>query len=138
MNKIGVDTNVFIYAFVAESDYQTQSENFLQYARETLFTTTKNISEFIAVCSKLNIPYPDILNFIKEIKQHVVILFPDEKSLEKFEELITKYHPQGNRVYDIEIVSILKTNNINKLATFNIRDFKDIEEVQLIDMDDFK
>ena len=86
----------------------------------------------------MNISYPDILNFINEIKQNVIILFPDEQSLEKFENLITKYKPTGNRVYDIEIVSMLTTNNIDKLATFNIRDFQNIEEVQLIDMDDFK
>ena len=40
MNKIGVDTNIFVYAFVAESDYHAQSENFLLYAQEKLFTTT--------------------------------------------------------------------------------------------------
>jgi len=73
-----------------------------------------------------------------EIKDNVTILYPNDETLKTFEQLNEKYQPKGNRVYDVEIVSVLKTNDINKIATVNVDDFKNISEIELIDLDKYK
>jgi len=54
------------------------------------------------------------------LKENCNILKPTDRSLDVFETLIKKYKPRGNRVYDIEIVSIMLANEIKKVATANI------------------
>jgi len=72
------------------------------------------------------------------IMNNVTILYPTRYSLNTFEQLIKKYQPKGNKVYDVEIVSVLKSNNVNIIATVNIDDFKNISEIKLIDLEKYK
>lgn len=99
-----------------------------------MFITTKNISEFFAVCSKLKLDFDKTFGFYADIKEYFTILKPDDLSLSKFEILLKKYQPKGNRVYDIEIVSIMLANNLKRIITANIIDFIDISEVELIEI----
>jgi predicted nucleic acid-binding protein len=45
-----------------------------------------------------------------------------------------KYNPRGNRVYDIEIVSVMLANGLKKVATANIDDFSNIDEIEVIEI----
>ena len=135
MNKVGVDTNIFIYTLDISSPFYKKCDGFLKDTKNELFTTTKNISEFIAVCTKIGIDKDKMKGFFNELKRNVTIVFPSPKSLITFEQLVDKYQPRGNRVYDIEIISILTANNIKKIATINVDDFKNITEIEIIDLD---
>ncbi len=134
MNKILVDTNVFIYALDKISIYNKQSSQILTSPNNILFTSTKNISELFAIISKLNLNRDAFNRFYSELKQNTEILFPSNESLAIFERFIKKYKPIGNRVFDIEIVSIMLSYDINRLATFNKKDFKDIKEIELVNL----
>lgn len=138
MNKVGIDTNVFIYTLDKSSPHHNKCDNFLKDTENELFTTTKNISEFIAVCTKIGVDREKMNGMYNEIKNNITILYPTEKSLSVFEQLNEKYHPKGNRVYDVEIVSIFISNNVTSIATVNIDDFKNITEIKLIDLDKYK
>jgi predicted nucleic acid-binding protein len=138
MNKIGVDTNIFIYTLDKSSPHHLKCDSFLKDTSNDLFTTTKNISEYFAVCSKLGIDKEKVIGFYNEIKNNITILYPSSESLKTFVLLIDYYQPKGNRVYDVEIVSILATNKVSKIATVNIDDFKNISEIELIDLDNYK
>jgi len=92
------------------------------------------LSEFVAVCTKLEISYSKIMGYLKEIEENVVILFPDEDSFSIFKTLIEKYKPKGNRIFDVEHVSVAVANKINCIATFNTKDFKHIIEIKLLDL----
>lgn len=132
MINLLIDTNVLIYGFDKNSVYHQQTKAILIDPSYSLFITTKNISEFFAVTSKLKIDLQLCLKYYDDIKANTVILFPTEKSFDYFESLIQKYQPIGNQVYDIEIVSIMLDNNIKHIATFNRKDFINITEVQII------
>lgn len=134
MNDILIDTNVFIYALDKNSIYNQPSSQILTSLTNVLFTTSKNISELFAITSKLNINRTAFGRFYGELKQNIGILFPTSESLDIFERLLKKYKPIGNRVFDIEIVSIMLSYNVKSLATFNKKDFKVIEEIELIDL----
>jgi hypothetical protein len=96
-----------------------------------LFTTTKNISEYFAVCSKLGIDPAKVFGFYNDLQQNLSFLYPSQTSLQHFEGLLRKYQPRGNRVFDVKIVSIMLASSIRMIATFNVDDFKNITEVQL-------
>ena len=87
------------------------------------------------MCTKIGIDRNEMNGFYNDIKNNVNILFPTEETLQVFEELNEKYKPRGNRVFDIEIVSIFLSNNISTLATINTEDFKNISEIMLLDIE---
>ena len=134
MNKIGIDTNILIYTFESSSPFHNECHNILKNKNNQLYTTSKNISEYFSVCTKLEIHLDKILTFYKEIQNNITILFPNEKSITEFENLFCKYKPIGNRVYDIEVISVLISNDIDKIATKNVKDFKNIKEIEVISM----
>lgn len=134
MNKVLIDTNVLVYAFVQDSIYHIKASNILNENENQLFVTTKNISEFFSVCSKLNIDLEKVFGFYEDLKRNCEILIPNQLSLQYFENLICQYKPKGNRVYYIEIVSLMLAYNIQLIATANIEDFKNIREINLIEI----
>ena len=91
----------------------------------------KNISEYFAVCSKLPVDRAHAVAFYEELLINATILYPNLASLQHFQSLLAKYQPKGNRVYDVEIVSIMMSYELKKIATFNEADFKSIDEVEI-------
>lgn len=132
MSKILIDTNVMIYALDNHSKYFRQANNISEDDNNTNYTTSKNILEFFAVASKLKFDSQTVKTFYSELKQNFIILFPTLESLTLFEHLIDKYKPNGNKVFDIELVSIILINSIKQIATFNQKDFENIDEVSII------
>ena len=132
MNKLILDTNVLIYGMDAQSKFHASAISVLTNPDYSLFLPVKVVSEFFAVCSKLNIPTADALRFYKEAQKNAEIIFPDPVSLTCLEQLIQKYQPRGNLVFDLEIVSIALANQITLIATANLTDFKHISEITLI------
>jgi predicted nucleic acid-binding protein len=106
MNKILIDTNILIYAYDSQSAFHQRAVAILSKSENELYVTTKNIAEFFAVLTKLSEPYQKISEFYESIKSNSILLYPDHNSLVIFENLVRKYQPVGNRVFDIEIVSI--------------------------------
>lgn len=77
-------------------------------------------------------PYPQIIKEVNGFLKKFMIIYPENESLAIFKKLFNKYRPKGNKVYDIEIASIMLANKIKKIATFNKTDFADIKEVEII------
>jgi predicted nucleic acid-binding protein len=126
-----VDTNILVYAYNSQSVYHSKAMAFLQDMDIELYITSKNISEFFAVLTKQGEPFSKIFRFYEDIVYNSTILFPNQQSLTILENLLQKYQPHGNRVFDIEIVSIALANGINTVATINEKDFKSITEISL-------
>ncbi len=133
MNNILIDSNIWIYAYDADSIFHSKSVSIIQNPDISLYISPKQISEFIAVLTKLNEPIGEIIDFLQSnIINNSTILFPDELSTKQFTDLCRKYNPHGNRVFDIEIVAIAISNQIQEIATFNVKDFKNIDEIQIL------
>jgi len=132
MTNIFVDTNVFIYGRDQSSAFHQSAVEVLMDDAFDLYVSSKVISEYFAVCTKLGISEDNIWNFYEELKRNTSILNPDLESIAHFEALMKKYAPVGNRVFDMEIVSIMMANGISKLATANVRDFQEVMEVEIV------
>lgn len=129
-----IDTNLLLYALNKDSDNYNISISVISNLNYNLFLTSKNISEFFAVTSKLKIPLETVFNFYEDLKIYTKFFFPSEKSLIILENLIQKYKPNGNQVFDIEIVSIMLANDISHIATFNKKDFNHIIEIEILEL----
>jgi predicted nucleic acid-binding protein len=130
--KAVLDTNILIYGINEDSKYHEDVRRILGDSNFIFYITSKNISEFISVLSKfqrfdvIDLELPTILKKFR-------VLYPNKKSQKIFLELVDKYLPIGNRVYDMEIVSIMLAHNIQTLFSKNTKDFRDIAEITLID-----
>ena len=91
MINLIVDTNVLIYAMDKSSAYHPIANSILLNPNHKLFITTKNVSEFFAVTSKLKIDLSSCLSFYAEVKSNFTILFPSLTSLLLFEKLVQQY-----------------------------------------------
>ncbi|WNJ17215.1 PIN domain-containing protein [Pontibacter sp. G13] len=135
MSKVLLDTNVLIYALDAQSRYFQSAKRILTEPNYDLFLTTKVISEYFAVCSKMSVPFDLALGFFSELREHAIILFPDNTSLTYFEDLIRTHQPRGNRVFDLEIVSIAIAHQIAQIATANTSDFRLFSEISVLSLE---
>lgn len=133
MTDLLIDTNILIYAFNRDSVYHKTARSIIENPERNLYIATKNISEYFAVCAKLKIPILTAFEFYNEFKTNSIVLYPTKNSLSIFEHLIQKYAPKGNRVYYVEIISIMLDNGIYDIATFNDKDFINIDEVKLFE-----
>ncbi len=83
MNNILLDTNLLIYAIDEDSKYYNSVQNILFAESNNLFTTSKNISEFLSVVTRYpdkSISIKDALVVINEFKSIFTILYPSEQS----------------------------------------------------------
>ncbi len=126
--EVLIDTNILLYSLDKNNEHYNYSRDIISDNFDNIFITSKNISEFIAVLTKQNIDYDIILNYLKIINNFNVI-YPDHNSINIFYELIKKYKPKGNRIFDIEIVSIMLSNGIKNIITVNKKDFEAIKEI---------
>ena len=81
--------------------------------------------------TKLNFPKSDIEQLLSDISTNINVLYPTLTSLSVFTTLFKKYAPRGNRVYDLEVASIMIDNGIQDIATINSADFVYITEVNV-------
>lgn len=136
MNKILVDTNVLIYSIDEDSIFHTLSKKLIQNTNYSLYTTSKNLSEFLVVLtrgSEVSVSIEDALKTLENLIAVFTILYPSEASTNIFKELLSEYRPKGLKIHDFEIVSIGLQNGIKNVATINKDDFKGIKEIEVVD-----
>ncbi len=134
MNKVLLDTNVLIYSIDEDSKYYSQTKKLIFESSSELFTSSKNISEFLSVITRLPgniLSIKNALAVVQDFTDIFTILYPSEASFSIFKKLLQKYQPTGLKIHDFEIISIGLANGISAIATVNIKDFKNISEVEL-------
>ena len=137
MIKVLVDTNVLIYSIDEESRYFEKSHNLMLNDEIELFTTSKNLSEFLAVITRVPhnlLTIEEALVVAKEFTSLCNILYPSPGSYSLFKNLLLKYKPTGLKIHDFEIISIGLAHNINSIATINVKDFDEISEINFYNL----
>lgn len=124
-----LDTNILLYALDEDSEYHQAAKALLEDESCDLFLTTKTISEYFAVASKLNIPLEKAMIFYRSFCENAQILFPNLNSLIVFEDMLQKYQPRGNRVFDLEIAALAIAHEMDEIRTVNTKDFADVTEI---------
>ena len=134
--QVVIDTNLLIYHLDKDSKYYNVSNKIFTNPDFELFITFKNISEFCAVVTKYKIIEEKLLETeLDNLLNSFNILLPNERTIDIFTKLFKKYKPEGNRIYDIEIVSIMLSNEIKKIATINKKDFTASNEIDILNIE---
>lgn len=135
MSNVLLDTNILLYAIDEESKYFKSVQRLLNTDTFNFSTTSKNISEFLAVITRIpnsSISVEKALNILNDFQNSFRILYPTEESNVIFIDLLKKYTPHGLKIHDYEIISIALSNKIKNIATINKKDFERIEEIKLV------
>ena len=132
MSKLLLDTNVLIYSIDEGSKYFNKAHNIFSEQFE-LYTTSKNLSEFLSVITRIPNPLSlkDALIVFEDFVNVMTILYPNAESFLVFKDLLQKYQPVGLQIHDYEILSIGLTNKVTTIATFNEKDFNKVNEIKL-------
>lgn len=125
MSKLLIDTNLLIYTIDQESKYFEKTNALFNNNKYSLYTTSKNLSEFLAVVTRL--PYSPLnsneaIAAVKSFQKLFVTLYPSSESYGIFIDLVKKHDGIGLKIHDIEIVSIAISHEITSIATINKKD----------------
>lgn len=134
MSKLLVNTDLLIYAIDEDSEFYTRTRQLLYDSGHELFTTSKNVCEFLAVVTRDNPPLLSIHQAVKladEIEQNFTVLYPTADSALILRGLLRKYQAAGRQTHDFEIVSIGLSYQIGNLATLSGKYFRGITEIEL-------
>ena len=134
MSKVLLDTNLLIYSIDEQSKYFYSAQNILLNQNLEIFTTSKNLAEFLSVITRIpeiGLSIQDALNVGNDFRKVLTILYPTERSNSIFIKLLRKYRPTGLSIHDFEIISIGLANSINIFATVNKKDFGLVSEINL-------
>ena len=134
MNRVLLDTNIFVYGIDEDSIYYRQAKVILDQREKQLVTTSKNLTEFLSVVTKSSgygLTSELALEIVEEIIQSVEVIYPSQESMAILLDLVHRYSPSGLRIHDFEIISIGLAHGIQKVATFNTKDFKSVKEITL-------
>ena len=133
------DTNILVYAQnqsdvrygecrkwvkkVEEGECEgvVSSQNLVQFV-----TVVNNLSKMKRVAMKHGVE-----KYCENYRKIFKIVFPNSETMVTFEKMYKKY--KGNRIFDLFLVATMISNGVDKILTYNVRDFKDIEEIKVID-----
>lgn len=72
------------------------------------------------------------LEAVWNIAEALRIVAPNIETIALVKELIRKYKITSNRIFDAYLVATALTNDINIIASDNTRDFKNYEEIKIL------
>ncbi len=134
-SSVVVDTNVLVYAIDADSKFHDRALNIMLDPTMQLFTTSKNISEFLVVLTRngdRGFSTHEYLEVLNSLLIDVNVLYSNPTTFSTFQDLIVKYNPRGLWIHDVEIASISIAYGIPTIVTNNVSDFKRIKEVEVV------
>lgn len=130
------DSNILIYAINSASPKNKQAQKFLQDNITELVIAHQNIFEVVRVLTHKTFTSPmstsTALAAISNIANSCTLVSPNKLSFHLALEIIKKYNLSGNRIFDAYLAATSISNGINVIATDNIKDFKTIKEIKIL------
>lgn len=143
--KIFIDSNILIYANVAESPFHTQALAGIKQLRakkDQLWISRQVLREFIATLTRpqqFSNPQPPevVIERIRYFQTRFRIAEESATVTEKLLFLLKEIAFGGKQVHDANIMATMLENNITHLFTRNIPDFKRFSAyISLTSLDD--
>lgn len=136
--KYLIDTNILIYSINEDSEFNDAAKKLLIKFQRGLykgFISTQNILEFKRVMTNpvfKNISYEYIDEVLNVWLQFLTIIYEDKSTWLEFQRLDRRLHSKGNIIFDTWLASTMIAHNIENILTMNVKDFKEIQEVNAI------
>ncbi len=131
--RIGVDTNVLVYA--ADMSFPLHEE-----AREALFVlaeedrgfiTPQNLTEFISTTTKLGMELPAVMDYVETFSEMFRIVYPNHVTLALFVSLVQQREITKARVFDAFLAATYLSNGIDAIYTYNTKDFEKLGAIRV-------
>ena len=142
-NKIFLDTNILVYAtledFDSEKHYQVINMLDDLVIKERKFViSTQILREFFAVATnpkylRSPLSFIEVNKQIEFFQSSFELVLIDSEVISILLDLCMKYRIIGKKAYDTTITATMIKYSIKNLLTYNIKDFKKFEEINLID-----
>lgn len=134
-----VDTNVLIYSTVASSPRHQQARQWLaslQRMGYELCITTQILREYLVVLTQgavfeTSFTVDQVLAQVQTLLPSLTVLDEPLLSSELLRTLVKRHQIRGKRIHDANIVAVMLTHGIHRLATWNQADFRTFDEVAL-------
>lgn len=122
-----IDSNILIYAINADSPKHSRAKQFLKGNVQNLRIAHQNILETLRVLTHKKYKNPlklqDALKSIFAIAEESQIICPTDSTYYITVELIKEHNLTGNRIFDAYLAATAISNDINTIATDNVKDF---------------
>jgi predicted nucleic acid-binding protein len=139
--RVFVDTNILIYStfedFEPEKHIQCiDTLNKRLKAGTILCVSSQILREYFAISTNKNIfkkplSYKQATAKMKEFLSQFTLVHEKESTIHVLIALIGKYAISRQKIHDMNIVATMIDNNISHLLTYNVKDFRQINEIQL-------
>jgi hypothetical protein len=134
------DTNVLIYALDADAPHHTAARALLEAARDgstTLYVTPQILGEFYAVVTNARrVAKPrssaEVLDAISDLLMFPHVLPVPAHVVDVWMNLVRRHPVTGADVFDLQIVATMLANDLQRIYTFNTRDFEMIGEIAVV------
>lgn len=131
-----IDSNILVYAINSSSPKHKQAQAFLQENIDNLEIAHQNIFKTVRVLTHPKFSNPmEISNAFEAIENIIdvcTVISPDYRTHQIALELIKKYNLVSDLVFDAYLVATAISNDIEKLATDNVKDLESFSEISLI------
>lgn len=137
---IVVDTNMLVYATNKSSSHYKSSNKFLRENFASIVLCNQVVNEYLRVLTHKSFQKPLKMSLaIKNVeaykKSFGSFILPNNNTHSVFIDLINKYELTSNKVFDAYLVATAISNNVNRLVTFNTKDFEIFDEIEVVDLD---
>mgnify|MGYP001610879666 CR=1 FL=1 len=131
-----IDTNILIYAINIDSSKHKIAKNFLEKNKTDLEIAHQNILEALRVLthpkfSKI-MDAQEVADAVLSITSVCKLINPTFQTIYIALELIEKYHFKSDQVFDAYLAATALSNNIEIIATDNVKDFVHFEQIQIV------
>jgi uncharacterized protein len=135
-----VDANVLVYAMDADAPQHAASRALLQAARDpstTLYVTSQVLCEFYSVVTNARrVPNPrspaDAIGAISGLLAFLHVLPIPASAVEGWLDLLRRRPVTGGDVFDLQLVATMLANDLQRIYTFNTKDFELFPELAVV------
>ncbi len=134
-----VDTNVLVYALDATATQHAASHRLLQAARNptvVLYLTSQILCEFYSIVTnprRIAAPYSpnEALEAISALLAlpGIHLLPTPARAVVGWLDLLRRHPVIGGNVFDLQLVATMQANRVQRIYTFNARDFEVFSEL---------
>ena len=137
-----VDTNILVYRADQDSAFHLPSSNLINRGFRgdiALCLAPQNLTEFYAVTTSPKrvanpiTPVEACVEIEKYIQsQNIRKIYQTTDLMSKLLELIDKYRPTQQQIFDLQLVATMLINDVTRIYTFNAKHFQPYQEIEVM------
>ena len=134
-----VDTNVLVYSTVSGNPWHQQARQWLaslQNGGLCLCVTTQVLREYLVVLTRgavfeKSFTVDQVLDQVEALLSSLTVLDEPLAAADLLRALVQRHQVHGKNIHDVNIVAVMLTHGVHRLATYNQADFQRFDEIVL-------